>query len=469
MALQGFLLSRFAKTVALTLLFILLIWSPWPLGSNRAPVWYANAILAGLMFSSILLAGLQNPAGLSILWQRHKLSLCGMAIVTFWAFLQYWPLDLPGLSHPLWEVLESRFGQDIAGRVTINPELTWLALVRHLTYCAVFISVFVLALDSRKAHWVLIVLIVSGIGVALYGLAVEVSGGDSILWFEKRSYLGFLTATFINRNSAATYFGLMSLIALAFAMRKAQAAINPKAVRRSRDKLVMLFEAIPGGLGLWMIITILMLTALTLTASRAGLGSTLVAAMVLILVMQNRGKSSRLSFLFAMTLLALVLTIIEISGAGLAQRFVMESIHSHGRMDVYLITLSAISDHIWTGTGLGTFEDVFLMYLDGTSPLASFTWDKAHNSYLELFLGLGVPAALVFLAILLAWVWQVLSGIFRRRKNQHYAALALSGSVLVGLHSLVDFSLQIQAVALVYITLLAMGLAQSYSSRDRTA
>jgi hypothetical protein len=43
--------------------------------------------------------------------------------------------------------------------------------------------------------------------------------------------------------------------------------------------------------------------------------------------------------------------------------------------------------------------------------------------------------------------------------------VAVGATVLVALHSLVDFSLQIQAIALSYAMLLGVGVAQSESSR----
>jgi hypothetical protein len=45
-------------------------------------------------------------------------------------------------------------------------------------------------------------------------------------------------------------------------------------------------------------------------------------------------------------------------------------------------------------------------------------------------------------------------------------AIAAGASVLVGVHALVDFSLQIQAVTLTYMTILAAGVAQAVSSRQ---
>ena len=93
-------------------------------------------------------------------------------------------------------------------------------------------------------------------------------------------------------------------------------------------------------------------------------------------------------------------------------------------------------------------------------------WAKAHNGYLELVLGLGMPAASLVLLGLILVAWKLLRGAFARRRDAHYAAIAFCACVLVGLHSLVDFSLQIQANALVFALLLGLGLAQSVSSRD---
>jgi hypothetical protein len=47
--------------------------------------------------------------------------------------------------------------------------------------------------------------------------------------------------------------------------------------------------------------------------------------------------------------------------------------------------------------------------------------------------------------------------------------VATSATVIVALHSFVDFSMQIQAVALTWTALLGAGVAQSWSSRVDTS
>jgi hypothetical protein len=44
-------------------------------------------------------------------------------------------------------------------------------------------------------------------------------------------------------------------------------------------------------------------------------------------------------------------------------------------------------------------------------------------------------------------------------------AVAVSVSVLVGVHALIDFSLQIQAITLTYMAVLGLGVAQATNTR----
>ena len=88
-----------------------------------------------------------------------------------------------------------------------------------------------------------------------------------------------------------------------------------------------------------------------------------------------------------------------------------------------------------------------------------------HNDYLELILGLGLPAAGLFLISLLMLSFRALRGYFARRRDSIYCSVAVSVSMIALLHSLLDFSIQIQAIAMSYSMLLALGIAQSRSSR----
>jgi len=53
----------------------------------------------------------------------------------------------------------------------------------------------------------------------------------------------------------------------------------------------------------------------------------------------------------------------------------------------------------------------------------------------------------------------------RRKENAIIPTVAAGAACLIGVHTLVDFSLQIQAVALTFMAMLGAGVAQSESSR----
>ena len=151
-------------------------------------------------------------------------------------------------------------------------------------------------------------------------------------------------------------------------------------------------------------------------------------------------------------------------GAETADRFSQSIGQFEGRQIAYAATLRAIADAPWLGTGLGTFRDVFEAYQPADLPK---TWYHAHNSYLENALELGIPAAvLLALAPALAAVrcWQ---GVRTRRRDHHYAALGVAATVLVGLHAMLDFSLELAGVTVPYAVLLGVGLAQAYPTQAR--
>ncbi|MBB4338799.1 O-antigen ligase [Rhizobium leguminosarum] len=88
-------------------------------------------------------------------------------------------------------------------------------------------------------------------------------------------------------------------------------------------------------------------------------------------------------------------------------------------------------------------------------------FDRAHNFYLEGFLGLGIlfPITAVLTFSVLARVfWR---GLAQRRRLRHYVLLGLAATVLVALHAAVDFSLQIPGFAVFYAAFLSAVVAIS--------
>jgi O-antigen ligase len=186
----------------------------------------------------------------------------------------------------------------------------------------------------------------------------------------------------------------------------------------------------------------------------------------LVAVMQRRGErfAAAGAGLIAVLLVGAVLFSF---GDLLASRLANQGFQSDDRLAAYELTLQSVADRPVLGFGYGTFEHVFPMYRDASiSPMVR--WDKAHNTYLELLQGLGIPGAAVLIAAVGWLVWRCVAGAVGRRRFVTAPLAASAATAAVLLHAFVDFSLQMQAVAITWMALLGAGVAQSWSSRVQT-
>jgi O-antigen ligase len=451
----------------LTLLFVLLVnLAPLALGSNRPLPWAYNAVLGGLILIAVLLWQILEVArGHGVSLRPILLPLCLFCLVMVWAGLQVLPMPAGYLPNPVWQVAADYEAAITRRSISVNPMSTLDAIGRLLTYACVFLCAYLLAVNPDRASVISWIFVCAVCAYAVYGLARYSLQWNKILWFTSPSTR--LTGPFLGQNNAATYLGLGLVSSFALLMQ-----IFRRAERRSRHsslsyRLVGAVQALSGKAGFMLVIFTLILVALLLTTSRAGIAATFAGCLTLIVlrILRNRGRSgqgaTRFGGLAAVAILTVV--VLEMSGGRFAERIMSADLDTGGRFDVYRMTMTIIADNVWTGTGLGTFQDIFPLYRDDLLDLG-LTWDKAHNDYLELFAGLGVPAALMFLAVMLLLFLTVLTGYFRRRRDSIYCSVAVAATVVVGLHGLVDFSSQIQAVAMAFAMLLGMGAAQSQSS-----
>ena len=151
-------------------------------------------------------------------------------------------------------------------------------------------------------------------------------------------------------------------------------------------------------------------------------------------------------------------------GDVVAGKIAQEGFRDESRMAVYTITMRSILDAPLLGYGYGTFADVFPMFRD-QSVSTWGKWPMAHNTYLEVFQGLGLLFGSMLVASVVVLVLRCVKGATTRQMNETLPCVAASVAFLLGVHALVDFSLQMQAIAITFMALLGAGVAQSESSR----
>ena len=438
--------------------------APLALGSNRALPWAYNAVICGAIALIVALYCLARPAnGAPIRFSPIFLPTVLFAIVLGWIGLQISPAGAQLFGgHPAWDyVIESGDGQV---RLSVNAAETSAGLMRLATYGAVFFAAFILAQRSASAGLLIKAFLFSAGIYAFYGLFRFAFDWEKILWLDVGSR-GTLTSAFISRNSAATYFGLASIVGAAVLLRQIRRERFVQAGHSFRYRAMTIIAAFSARFGVAIVAFILPLTALLMTVSRGGILATLAGVSALLVLTAIRrsaagGGSARFASLLGIAIL--LVTVFQMTGARFTDRLAVTGLQAQERLVVYETTFQAIKDNALLGSGYGTFQDIYPLYRN-EEPYSQLVWDKAHNDYLELILGLGIPVALVFLLSLLLVFAVVVRGYFQRRRNAIYPGIAVAATIVLAVHALADFSAQIQAVAMAYAMILGVGAAQSQS------
>ncbi len=155
-------------------------------------------------------------------------------------------------------------------------------------------------------------------------------------------------------------------------------------------------------------------------------------------------------------MLALAAVLFMMGGEGLAERFVRMGADWEQRAALYSQIAGMIMERPFAGYGAGSFAQAYPLF--HAPPVAnSVTWDHAHSTYLALFLGAGIPFGLIPVALAGMLVFRIARLAAANSAGAPHAPAAIGAAVLVAIHSLVDFSLEIQAVALLFVVMLAIG------------
>lgn len=335
--------------------------------------------------------------------------------------------------------------------ISVSPHSTFLVATFFLSHLAFFFCVFDYCEDRQRAVSLIGFVGTTILSYAIYGFVVYVLGYEKVLWFEKTISHRTLTSTFVNRNSFAAYAGLgaMCLVAhLVYLMEK---------YRQDKTKLI---EGVAIKVS-WQILAIFVtMIATVLTHSRAGLISVAIAMTCLILLGPRIVHTNRISTQ-GLTIVSMTVGVgivaLNLSGDILHQRFEVELLEGY-RIHAYQYILNAISDAKFRGFGLGSFEDAFPLYRG--EQLAMY-FDRAHNDYLESVMSAGLPATIILITAFIMFFFHLATQIKYAGTHRVFVALGLAAIIQMGLHSLVDFSLQIPAISYTWVAILAAALSIS--------
>lgn len=282
-----------------------------------------------------------------------------------------------------------------------------------------------------------------------------------VLWREKRSGVGSVTGTFINKNTAATYFGSCAVIWLLLLLERVRELL-PKGPLQWKYFFQILMSKLRRNEVCAFLAFLSCFTALLMTGSRAGVmvsTSTFVLAFI-ILFRNDLSKRTNLVWLIA-SATGVALLAVQFLGGPVNRRFDTQSLADEGRFEGYRSTWHLIVEHPWFGTGLGTFTWSFQHYRSADISLFGI-WNRAHSTPLEFAAELGIPLTAI---VGLGWVLifaLLIHGVRHRRRDAVIPLIALSVGLIGMLHSMVDFSLQVTGYAIVAFAVVGAGLGQSF-------
>jgi O-antigen ligase len=440
-----------------------------------APLFFGSVDLFWIAIWAILLSisalcGVAAPMGIGqsrILF--GFLALCGIYALV--AIVQILPHVVDQLDDPSWRRANDLLGLNALPRISSRAEIPPPAIGHFLVFATSFISGFCIGTSRRNSEKLVWFAQYSILLYVIYGLVAFVFTPDMLLWTNKVSYRGYLTATFVNHNTAATFAGAGALLWFCLAFSSVQS------LRFSTIRMLLMSrtnEALALKIILRSAAALTCLFGLLLTGSRGGLACTAMGLVVAMMLMAANKWKLPLWRMLALAVTAFALTAIWVSSTG---RIASQSLIDDNRLSVYYLSLQAISERPLLGAGAGTFPDLFPA-LRSSDLWTWGVWDYAHSTLLEIAFEMGIPIAAIIAAVAVASVFILAraAASTSERADRRLLAAITGIATLSYLHSTIDFSLQIPGYYVVFVILLGCGLAKAsaagpesrHTASDRT-
>lgn len=456
----------------LTAVFLLVIFAaPLPFGSNREWAWAPILVVLGAVAIPCAL-GLGDIAGFRVeedeRWPLLALVVC-FVLFTFVSLLQMSTYAPATGSSPFYARAAALLGHAHAAVPSLSVDATRNTLLRCLAVVLVFVIARTLFREPERARLLVFAFLLSAVAVIAYALLQQsATGGCYVgsLLKKQGEYTNdrcLMSGTFANSNSFGCFAGMAVAAALAWMFREQRPRRRVAHYDEGEDAHDgdRFFRRFGGGTMILGAMALLFVGAQLFSSSRAAFAVTVAAAIaVLYLSMRGRWRSRAQVGRTLVACAAIGGLVLAVAGGAMLRKVsLLSEAGNFNRTFIWEASLRAAQASPWLGWGLGTFPDIYAAYQPDEIRQVN---DKAHSTPIELYVETGILGTVP--GLLMATIpWGVcLWGALRRRRQRHLlvAAFAVPGIAL--LHSAVDFSLQIPAIAFLSAAFLGMGWAQAF-------
>ncbi|MFH0788729.1 MAG: O-antigen ligase family protein [Pseudomonadota bacterium] len=405
---------------------------------------------------------------------RDPVSLVGLFFL-LWTALSLIPLPpniLKALSPKtfyIWEAT-SLVGGRFPHPLSLYPYMTLNSWVFGLSLLFCYGLVLYGIKGKPQIHFLVVGILVLGTLESIYALVQSATAQPYILWWKMHLNEDMATGTFINRNHLADFLAMIVCLGVGYlwALGKEHQEKNLP----NKQALVYrtgLQIATLGTRGIVLLLLLaLMIAALLTTASRGGTLALLAGLLFMGGLLGSRFFKSRKALILLIAL-SLICTYVGYVGLDrVLERFQQVELGFYERLAIAKGAYKMGRAFPLTGSGLGTFEFVYPGYQDY---ITDALMDYAHNDWVQLFAETG-GIGLIIIGGGFLWFMGKSIALWRRRQDPFSIGLGLGGlgaTMAVAVHSFMDFSLHIPAVALlltVIIGITTLGLHFQGSKRQ---
>ena len=460
------LVLRVADNFVIALFFAPVVLSALFLGGVRDWAWAPMAVAMGLV--SVLVAlGFGANGGFDVAERERRpllvLIACFGLFLAF-AFLQMSSIAPASGSAWLYAAALRILGRAHAAVPDLAIDAARNSLLRCVTCGLIFLMARAICKDRGHARMLLLLLVASAVVIVGYALLMQMTTSSCYVGTYLKK-LGpydigsrcLMSGTFVNSNSFACYVGMALVAALALIL----SGPGRESSRGYIGQAERTFDSVLTGSRVVLVaVAFFLLGGLLLSASRAGFAAGVAGVLALALLLLRgrwRERPDLVRWFWIGVAILLVLGVIA-GGAMLAK--VARASDASTRVAIWLTSVKAIGLSPWLGWGLGSFADIFTILQPASIVQPN---NLAHSTPLEMVVELGMIGAIpAFAVVLLPW-GVTLRGAFRRTyRHRILPAAAFAIAAVPILHSTVDFSLQIPAIAYIVSALLGMGWAQAF-------
>ena len=386
-----------AERGALAIFLALLVWAPFPLGSNRAWAW------------SLLELGLFLAAALwSVAWMQRRHGSLAVARAAWPAFavlgawlaylaLQWAPLP-PGLVRLLSpqaaavHALAEPYARGSWITLSIDPNASFAFWLKSCAYAAAFFLALALGHSRPRARLIALMLVLSGLAQAMYGGLMHLSGTNLEIFGTSIPHASQASGGFVNRNHLAGFLEITLALGIGLMVGSLRETGRRSWRQFTRDMAELLIS-LKASLRLALVV---MVIALVMTRSRMGntafFASLLIAGGAALALSRHATRST------VILIASLIAIDLFIAGAWFGVEKTVQRIEQttarevEERQDPSVYALDIARDYPLFGAGAGTFATTFMRYRgEGIRPF----YDHAENDYTQFLVETGAIGALL--------------------------------------------------------------------------